>query len=751
MLVVKRDASEELVSFDKITARISQLCYGLSAVDPVLVAQKVVAGIYNRVQTSALDDLAAETAAYMTITHPQYSRLAARISVSNLHKMTSDRMDVIFPFLNECTIEFIKKHDDEIHSALNFQRDFEYDYFGVKTLMKSYLLRDHKSGKLVERIQTMLMRVSCGIHAPKNDLKRCLETYELLSMKYFTHATPTMFNAGTPFPQLASCFLLTMIEDSIEGIFDTLKRCALISKYAGGIGISVSNIRAKGSVIRGTNGTSNGLTPLARVYDAVARYVDQGGGRRKGSIAFYMEPHHADIYDFLELKRNTGKEELRARDLFYALWISDLFMKRVEADETWSLFCPNDCPDLVDLWGEAYEARYKEYETRGLARKQIRAQDLWKVILESQVETGTPYILYKDAVNRKSNHQHLGTIRCSNLCTEIVEFSSANEVAVCNLASIALPKCVEDDKFNYNKLREIVHVVTYNLNSVIDANFYPVPEARRSNMMHRPIGIGVQGLADVFIMLKLPFASEQAKDINKLIFETIYFAALEASCALSKQDGPYDSWENSPTHKGILQFDMWNVTPSEMWDWNTLRDDIRRHGLRNSLLVAPMPTASTAQILGNNECFEPYTSNIYNRRVLAGEFAVVNNHLIHELELRNLWTPEVRRRIIQNNGSVQSIEEIPSEVRELFKTTWELKMRDVIDMAADRGAFIDQSQSMNLFLRDPSKAKLGSMHMYTWKKGLKTGMYYLRTQAAADAIQVTVCSRTDAECTSCSA
>mmetsp|Transcript_32242 Transcript_32242/g.80306 ORF Transcript_32242/g.80306 Transcript_32242/m.80306 type:complete len:779 (-) Transcript_32242:344-2680(-) len=751
MNVIKRDGRSEPVMFDKITSRINKLCYGLDAkyVNSFLVAQKVITGVYDGVTTAALDDLAAETAAYLTTQHPDYARLAARISVSNLHKMTdksfSSTMDRLHAYVNprnqqpapliaDDVHKIIMENADRLDAALIYDRDFEYDYFGFKTLEKSYLLK--MWNRVVERPQQMLMRVAIGIH--KTDLDAAIETYNLMSQKWFTHATPTMFNAGTPAPQMSSCFLLTMKDDSIEGIFETLKLCAQISKSAGGIGLAATNVRASGSYIKGSGGTSNGLTPMLRVFDNTARYVDQGGGKRKGAFAVYLEPWHADISSFLDLKKNHGKEESRARDLFYALWIPDLFMKRVEANTKWSLFCPNECPGLADSWGATFEALYTKYEAEGRARSTVSAQQLWFSILDSQIETGTPYILYKDSANRKSNQQNLGTIRCSNLCTEIIEYTSPDEVAVCNLASLALPRFVENGVFNHTKLFEITKIVTRNLNRVIDNNYYPVQEARTSNMKHRPIGLGVQGLADAFSHMRLPFDSEEARELNKEIFETIYFAALTCSCELAEEQGPYASYQGSPISKGILQFDMWAVAPSERWDWASLRAKIARHGIRNSLLVAPMPTASTAQILGNNECFEPYTSNLYSRRVLAGEFAVVNQHLLRDLMERNLWTEEIRNQIIAHNGSVQNIPEIPADLKALYRTCWEMKMRSLIDMAADRGAFIDQSQSFNVFMTEPTYAKLSSMHFYGWKKGLKTGMYYLRTRAAADAIKFTV-------------
>ena len=729
--------------------------YGLDPkhINAALITQKVIQGVYDGVTTVELDNLAAETAAYHTTQHPDWARLAARISVSNLHKMTnksfSETMHALHSYISPKTGQQAPLISDEVHgiimanaerldAAVIYDRDFDYDFFGFKTLEKSYLLKMHN--KVVERPQQMLMRVSVGIH--QHDLDAAIETYHLMSERWFTHATPTMFNAGTPQPQMSSCFLLSMKEDSIEGIFETLKLCAQISKSAGGIGVAVTNIRAKGSYIKGTGGTSNGLVPMLRVYDNTARYVDQGGGKRKGAFAVYLEPWHADVCDFLDLKKNHGKEEARARDLFYALWVPDLFMKRVEANGDWSLMCPHECPGLVDSWGEAFEALYTQYEKEGKARKSVPAQQLWFTILDSQIETGTPYILYKDAANRKSNQQNLGTIRCSNLCTEIIEFTSPDEVAVCNLASIALPRFVREvdgvKQFDHEKLHAITYTVTRNLNRVIDHNYYPVEEARTSNLHHRPIGLGVQGLADAFILLRLPFDSDGARALNAQIFETMYHAALTCSCELAAKEGKYASYEGSPVSKGVLQYDMWGVTPSARWDWAALKAKIAMHGLRNSLLLAPMPTASTAQILGNNECFEPYTSNLYSRRVLAGEFAVVNQHLLRDLMDRGLWTESIRNQIIAHNGSVQRIPEIPDDLKLLYRTCWELKMRSLIDMAADRGAFIDQSQSFNVFMTEPNYAKLSSMHFYGWKKGLKTGMYYLRTRAAADAIKFTV-------------
>jgi ribonucleoside-diphosphate reductase alpha chain len=751
MLVVKRDGRKETVAFDKITSRIKKLCYALDPehVDPVIVAQKVVTGVYDGVTTVQLDDLASETAASLTTKHPDYGRLAARISVANLHKQTEKMFSATMlkmhaycdphtgekaPLISDELKEIVAENEERLNSAIVYDRDFEYDFFGFKTLERSYLLK--MNGAVVERPQHMLMRVSLGIHGKNIDA--AIETYNLMSEKWFTHASPTMFNAGTPKPQMSSCFLLSMTGDSIDDIYGTLKRCAQISKAAGGVGLSVTNVRASGSYIRGTNGTSNGLVPMLRVFNNTARFVNQGGGKRQGSFAVYLEPWHADVSDFLDLKKNHGKEESRARDLFYALWIPDLFMKRVEANADWSLFCPNECPGLCESWGAEFEALYHKYEAEGKEKKKVKAQELWFSVLDAQIETGTPYILYKDSANAKSNQQNLGTIRCSNLCTEIIEYTSIDEVAVCNLASIALPRFVADRAFDHEKLRSITYTVTVNLNRVIDRNFYPVQEAYNSNMRHRPVGLGVQGLADTFIMLKLPFDSEDARKLNRDIFETIYFAALQASCDLAQAEGHYESYPGSPVSKGVLQFDMWGVTPSARWDWAALRAKIAEHGVRNSLLVAPMPTASTAQILGNNECFEPYTSNLYSRRVLSGEYVVVNQHLLRDLMARGLWTSEIRNQIIAHNGSVQNIPEIPDDLKLLYRTAWEIKQRALIDMAADRGAFIDQSQSFNVFVQDPNYGKLSSMHFYGWKKGLKTGMYYLRSKAAADAIKFTV-------------
>ena len=758
MHVVKRDGHREEVKFDKITARIQKLCYGLSPlVDPVAVAMRVIEGLYDGVTTSELDNLAAEVSASMTVRHPDYAQLAARVAVSNLHKNStksfSETMRSLYTYVNAKTgkaapmiaddvMEIIEQHAERLDSAAIYDRDFNYDYFGFKTLERSYLLRI--DGKVAERPQHMLMRVSVGIH--KDDIDAAVETYNMMSKGLFTHATPTLFNAGTPKPQMSSCFLLQMKDDSIDGIYDTLKQTARISQSAGGIGLSIHNIRATGSYIRGTNGTSNGLVPLLRVFNDTARYVDQGGGKRKGSFAIYLEPWHADVFDFLDLKKNTGKEESRARDLFYALWIPDLFMKRVEEDSTWTLMCPNECPGLYDTYGADFEALYHKYESEGKGRKTIKARELWHKVLEAQIETGTPYMLYKDACNAKSNQKNLGVIRSSNLCTEILEYTAPDEVAVCNLASIALPRFIEDGQFNHQMLYEVTYKVTKNLNKVIDRNYYPVAEARNSNMRHRPVGLGVQGLADAFIALRYPFTSNEARQMNKDIFETIYFAALKSSCDLAKVDGKYESYEGSPISKGEFQFNMWGVSEDALsgrWDWKALRQEIAAHGVRNSLLVAPMPTASTSQILGNNECFEPYTTNIYTRRVLSGEFIVVNKHLLLDLVKLGLWNDDMKNAIMASNGSVQSIDAIPDNIKELYKTVWEMSMRDIIDMAADRGLFIDQSQSLNLFVEAPNMGKLTSMHFHAWKKGLKTGMYYLRTKAASAAIKFTVTKKAE--------
>ena len=753
MFVVKRDGRKEPIMFDKITARIRKLNYGLNPlVDPVRVAMRVIEGLYDGVTTSELDNLAAEIAATMTTTHPDYAKLAARISVSNLHKNTKKSFSATMkdlyeyvnprtgkkaPLLSDEVYAIIEKNADKIDSSIIYNRDFGYDFFGFKTLERSYLLK--LNGQIVERPQHMLMRVSIGIHL--TDLDAAFETYELMSKRYFTHATPTLFNSGTPKPQMSSCFLLTMKDDSIDGIYDTLKQTAKISQSAGGIGLSIHNIRATGSYIAGTNGTSNGIVPMLRVFNDTARYVDQGGGKRKGSFAIYVEPWHADIFDFLELKKNHGKEEMRARDLFYAMWISDLFMKRVEQNAEWTLMCPNECPGLYDCHGEEFEKLYTQYEKDGKGRKTIQARELWDKILESQIETGTPYMLYKDAANRKSNQKNLGTIRSSNLCTEILEYTSEEEIAVCNLASIALPMFVEEGKFNHQKLFDVTKRVTKNLNRVIDRNYYPVKEAENSNMRHRPVGLGVQGLADTFIQLRLPFTCEEAKTLNQEIFETLYFAAVTASVEEAEKDGAYKTYKGSPMSKGEFQYNLWGIKDEELsgrWDWPALRKDVKKHGVRNSLLVAPMPTASTSQILGNNECFEPYTSNIYTRRVLSGEFIVVNKHLLEDLVNLGLWNEDMKQELMQANGSIQKIKGIPEDIKELYKTVWEMSMKDIIDMSRHRGYFIDQSQSLNLFMEGATMAKLTSMHFYGWKSGLKTGMYYLRTKSAVDAIKFTL-------------
>ena len=753
MFVVKRDGRKEPIMFDKITARVRKLCYGLNErVDPIKVSMRVIEGLYDGVTTSELDNLAAEIAATLTTAHPDYAKLAARISVSNLHKNTkksfSETMKDLHEYINPRTAKkapllsdevykVVSENADKLDSTIIYNRDFGYDYFGFKTLERSYLLK--LNGKIAERPQHMLMRVSIGIHL--DDLDAAIETYELMSKKYFTHATPTLFNSGTPKPQMSSCFLLAMKDDSIDGIYDTLKQTAKISQSAGGIGLSIHNVRATGSYIAGTNGTSNGIVPMLRVFNDTARYVDQGGGKRKGSFAVYVEPWHADIYDFLDLKKNHGKEEMRARDLFYAMWIPDLFMRRVEANEEWTLMCPNECPGLFTNHSEAFEKLYLGYEAEGKGRKTVKARELWEKILESQIETGTPYMLYKDAANRKSNQKNLGTIRSSNLCTEIMEYTSPDEVAVCNLASIALPMFIKNGSFDHKELFRVTKRVTKNLNRVIDRNYYPVEEAKNSNMRHRPIGLGVQGLADAFIMLRLPFTCDEAKKLNQEIFETLYFAAVTASMEAAKEEGSYSSYEGSPISQGEFQHNLWGIKDEELsgrWDWEKLRKSVKKHGVRNSLLVAPMPTASTSQILGNNECFEPYTSNIYTRRVLSGEFIVVNKHLLEDLVKLGLWNENLKQELMRANGSIQHIDTIPDDIKELYKTVWELSMKDIIDMSRQRGYFIDQSQSLNLFLENANYAKLTSMHFYAWKSGLKTGMYYLRTKAAVDAIKFTL-------------
>jgi ribonucleoside-diphosphate reductase subunit M1 len=687
----------------------------------------------------------------MTVTHPDYAILAARIAVSNLHKQTKKQFSAVVsdlyhyvnpktkkpaPMISDITYESVMKHADELNSAIVYDRDFNYNYFGFKTLERSYLLKIGK--QVAERPQHMLMRVAVGIHG--DEIEKAIETYNLMSQKTFTHASPTLFSAGTPHPQLSSCFLIDMKDDSIDGIYDTLKTCAMISKSAGGVGLNTHCIRATGSYIAGTNGTSNGLIPMLRVFNNTARYVDQGGNKRPGAFACYLEPWHADVFDWLNLRKNHGKEEVRARDLFYAMWTPDLFMRRVEKNQDWTLMCPNECPGLHNVYGDEFEELYERYEREGRGRATIKAQKLWYAILEAQTETGTPYMLYKDACNRKSNQKNLGTIKSSNLCTEIIEYTAPDEVAVCNLASLALPTFVDQTtgEYDFGRLHEVVQVVTRNLNKIIEINYYPVPEAKKSNFRHRPIGLGVQGLADAFLALRLPFDSPEARQLNIQIFETIYHAALTASCELAKELGHYETYPGSPISQGILQYDMWNVTPTDLWDWDSLKAEIAKYGVRNSLLVAPMPTASTSQILGNNECFEPYTSNIYSRRVLAGEFQVVNPWLLKDLVDLGLWSDNMKNRIIADGGSIQNVPNIPDDIKALYKTVWEISQRTVLQMAADRGAFIDQSQSLNIHLKEPTMGKITSMHFAGWKMGLKTGMYYLRTMAASAPIQFTV-------------
>ncbi|CCV00682.1 unnamed protein product [Malassezia sympodialis ATCC 42132] len=756
IFVYKRaDGRKEEVRFDKVTARVAKLCYGLDMnyVDPIEITRKVIDGIYEGVTTVELDNLAAETAAYKTTTHPDYAVLAARIAISNLHKETKKHFSHVVqdlydyvnpktrkhsPMISKETYEAVMKNRDTLDSAVIYERDFHYNFFGFKTLERSYLLRIN--GKVAERPQHMLMRVAVGIHG--EDVASAIETYNYMSEKAFTHASPTLFNAGTPNPQMSSCFLVSMKDDSIEGIYDTLKTCAMISKTAGGIGLNIHNIRATGSYIAGTNGVSNGIVPMLRVYNNTARYVDQGGNKRPGAFAIYLEPWHSDVFEFIDLRKNHGKEEVRARDLFLALWIPDLFMRRVEQNGDWSLMCPAECPGLADCYGEEFDALYEKYEREGRAKRSVKAQKLWYAILEAQIETGNPFVLYKDSANRKSNQKNLGTIKSSNLCTEIIEYSSPDETAVCNLASIALPTFIEgtgaSKTYNFQRLHDVSKVVCKNLNRIIDINYYPVESARRSNMRHRPIGIGVQGLADAFMIMGYPFDSQEARLLNVQIFETIYHAALERSCELAAEYGTYETYEGSPASQGLLQYDMWNRTPSDLWDWASLKAKIAQHGLRNSLLMAPMPTASTSQILGFNECFEPYTSNIYMRRVLAGEFQVVNPWLLRELVELGLWNDSMKQKIIAHGGSIQNIAGIPDHIKALYKTVWEISQKVILDMAADRGAFVCQSQSLNIHLSAPTFGQLTSMHFYGWKKGLKTGSYYLRTRPAAQAIQFTV-------------
>lgn len=752
MFVATRSGKREPVQFDKITHRISQLVYGLDQdhVDATQIAKRTIQGLFDGITTEELDNLSAEVSAYMTSAHPDYARLAGRIAVANLHRSTRDSftetLGVLYHFENAFTKEktpliseelftFANEHKNRIEAEIAYSRDYEFDYFGFKTLERSYLLKVH--GKIVERPQHMFMRVALGVQL--GNIEEAMKTYHLISEGWFTHASPTLFNAGTNKPQMSSCFLLTMKDDSIEGIYETVKQCALISQSAGGIGLAVHNIRGKGSFIKGTNGTSNGIVPMLRVFNDTARYVDQGGGKRKGAFAIYLEPWHPDFEDFLDLKKNHGKEELRARDLFYAMWTPDLFMKRVETDGNWSFFCPNKAPGLSECWGKEFEEKYEAYEKEGRANRTVKARDLWFKVIQSQIETGAPFMLFKDHANSKSNQQNLGTIKSSNLCTEIIQYTSDKEIAVCNLASIALPMYIgKDGTFDHKKLFEVTYQVTRNLNRIIDLNYYPVEEARYSNHKNRPIGIGVQGLADAFFKMRMPFESAEARKLNKDIFETIYFASLSASCDLAKEHGHYDSYVGSPISKGVLQHDMWGVEDSKNHDWKTLRTNIKKYGVRNSLLLAPMPTASTSQILGNNECIEPITSNIYTRRVLSGEFAVVNKFLVKDLIRLNLWNEQMKDKIIAHNGSVQYIEEIPQDIKELYKTVWEIKQKSILEMAADRGAYIDQSQSLNIHMEDTNFGKLSSLHFTAWKLGLKTGMYYLRTRPAVDAIKFTI-------------
>ncbi len=762
LYVIKRNGTHAPFLFDKITSRIQTLSQDLPEIDPADMTRHLAANVFAGISTSQLDELAAEQAVAKMSHHPDFGELASRIAISNMHKNTiqsfvenaTQQFNYVNPESGQpapqlCpnTYQIIHNNAELLEGVIDYQRDYNFDYFGYKTLERAYLLK--RDGVVKERPQQMLMRVAIGIHG--DNLDAVLETYNLMSQQYFTHASPTLFNAGTPNNQMSSCFLLTMQEDSIDGIYNTLAQCAKISKYAGGIGLSIHNIRAKGSYIGGTNGTSNGIIPMLRVYNETARYVDQGGGKRKGSFAIYLEPWHADIMEFLDLKKNTGSEERRARDLFYAMWIPDLFMQRVRDNANWTLFCSNEYPGLMDLHGDAFKERYEKYEADYLsncessgkpAKRVVSAQAVWNKIVESQMETGVPYMLYKDSINRKSNQQNLGTIRSSNLCVEIMEYTSPDEVAVCNLASINLAKFVNDDgTYDFDQLEAITRVVTRNLNQVIDVNMYPVEEARRSNMRHRPIGIGVQALADVFLKLRYPFDSNEAKALNKHIFETMYYAAVTESVEQAKLYGAYETFEGSPASKGLLQFDLWNGRanrPTGRYNWDQVSEDVMEHGLRNSLLLAPMPTASTSQMLGNNECFEPYTTNIFTRRTLAGEFIVVNKHLIHDLIERELWDEDMRNALISERGSVQNIIDIPDDLKTLYRTVWELSMKDIIDMAADRGQFICQSQSMNLYMQEPTLGKISSMHFYAWQQGCKTGMYYLHTQSKSEAIAFTV-------------
>ena len=758
MRVTKRDGQLEDIAFDKILARVKKLGQEVNIqINYSSLAMKVIDQLYDKIETAKIDELAAEQCASLSTNHPDYGTLAARIVVSNHQKNTDSYFDMVVnrlynfknihgevkPLVSKEFFEYYANNHEKIEEMFDYNRDYLIDYFGFKTLERAYLFR--VDNKIVERPQHMWMRVAIGIHGDLNNpnsLSLVKETYDLMSQKYFTHATPTLFNAGTPRQQLSSCYLIAMEDDSLGGIYNTLNDCAQISKYAGGIGLHIHNIRAKGSHILGTNGSSNGLVPMLRVFNSTARYVDQGGGKRNGSFAIYLEPWHPDIDDFLELKKNHGDEELKARDLFYALWISDLFMERVKSNAKWSLFCPHECPGLSDVYGEKFVELYEKYELNGKARKIVNARDLWFKILDAQMETGTPYILFKDAANKKSNQQNIGTIKSSNLCTEILEYSDDKETAVCNLASIGLPSFVnaESKEFDYDKLHQVTKVVTNNLNRVIDINFYPTEKTRTSNFRHRPIGIGVQGLADAFVLLDIPFHSDAAKEVNRLIFETIYHAALEKSNEIAKELGEsYSSFEGSPASKGILQYDLWSKEPTPgRYDWAALKQSIITYGLRNSLLIAPMPTASTSQILGFNECFEPFTSNLYSRRTLAGEFVVVNKYLMKELIQLGLWNEQIKNNIIANKGSVQQLTILPEHIRNKYKIVWEIPMKHVIDMSADRGAFICQSQSLNLWVEDPTYNTLTSMHFYSWKQGLKTGIYYLRRKAKHQAQQFTI-------------
>jgi len=762
MYVTKRDGQTEIVSFDKILRRIKRI--GQEAgikINYTTLAMKVIDQLYDNISTTKIDELTADQCASMSSIHYDYATLASHITVSNHHKNTeadfatvmsqlhnyTDKHGKHSPLVSKDLLDAVETNKERIAGALNFKRDYMFDYFGFKTLEKSYLMRIND--KIVERPQHMWMRVSLGIHG--SNIDDAIKTYDLMSQKYFTHATPTLFNAGTTRPQLSSCFLISMENDSIEGIYNTLKDCALISKWAGGIGLHIHNIRATNSQIRGTNGTSNGIVPMLRVFNNTAKYVDQGGGKRNGSFAIYIEPWHADIEKFLEMRKNHGDEELKARDLFYALWIPDLFMNRVKTDGTWTLMCPDECPGLSDVYGEEFEALYCKYETAGKGRVTVKARELWFKVLDAQMETGTPYLCYKDAANKKSNQKNIGIIKSSNLCSEIMEVSTPDETAVCNLASIGLPTFVEDGVFNYNKLQEVASVITENLNKVIDVNYYPTEKTRVSNLRHRPIGIGVQGLSDVFMLLNIPFYSDEAKEVNKQIFETIYYGALSSSADLASSYGPYETYAGSPASQGQLQYDLWNIAPSNHLDWSSLKAKIATTGLRNSLLLAPMPTASTSQILGFNECFEPFTSNIYSRRTMAGEFVLTNKYLMKELIDMGLWNTELKNNIIANNGSIQHIQNIHDAVKLKFRTVWEIPMRHIIDMAADRGAFICQSQSLNLWQEDPNYNSLTSMHFYAWSKGLKTGMYYLRRRGKHKAQQFTIEPKKAEDCIACSA